>query len=752
MLIRFVLFCLLSIQSALTLSAVQSLTDAELKWLQQHADILTVGIAEVPPQQAFVNKQGQLDGLAIEYLDAVEAALGVRFERVLLPSYGEMMRQARQRQIDIVYAASHTRAREAFLDFTRPYNFVSNNIFVREGDAKLDTLAQFEGEPFAVTAGTAVAEYVRKNYPGIELVPVRSSREAFNLLTAGQVRGVGATAASAYKHTFEAGLHNVALVGPLGYDYAISMAARNDWPRLAGILQKALDSLPPEQIAAIQARWNRPVDETRIDLEVVREYLAIAAFLLVVLIALGLFWWARALKREIRQRQEAESRLTYLAYHDEITGLLNRSGFLKALEARHDAKATYSLMLLGLDQFRIKNEIWGQKTGNDILGNTAQRLQEQLPEGAVIGRVGGDEFAVLFDEAQTRDNMLLEQIMREIRRPMVFDDNALQVISATGGIVAVNNPLGRAELSLQQAEVALKHAKREHRGSYMRYEASMGQNDTRDQLWKEQLVLAIEHNQLFLEYQPQLDLHLHRVVGFEALVRWQHPERGRVSPADFIPLAERTGLISALGDWVLSTACRQACRWRRDGLEFDYIAVNVSVRQFADADFARKVMAVLKETGLPPQCLELEITETLFMNEYDAVRKTLDELSAEGIRFSIDDFGTGFSSLLYLKQLPVETLKLAQEFVLDIVDDSSSLQIVNAATRLGHSLGMRIIAEGVEGEEVESILQRLDCDLIQGYLYSRPVPASQVDAEWLQQLAWQSEAAAQQAEAVPPDA
>jgi len=743
-LVRFVLILILF--SSPAWGRLASFTEAEILWLQQHQDSLRVGIAEVPPQQAYLNRDGKLEGLAIEYLDAVETALGVKFERVMFPSYGDMIRQSRARNIDIVYAASRTSRREQFLSFTAPYNYVSNNIFVRKGEEHNSNLAYFAGKSFAVTAGTAVAEYVSKNYPGIKLVPVRSSREAFSLLSAGQVAGVGATAASAYKHVFEAGLPNIVLVGPLGYDYAITMAARNDWPLLMPLLQKGLDSLSAAQVEAIEQRWNRPADKARIDLERIKGSLTWLLTAGALIIALGLFWWNRTLKREIRQRTEAESQLSFLAYHDVTTGLLNRSGFLKALEQLHQERLPYTLILLGLDQFRVKNELWGQHIGNEILQHLAQRLEAYLPARMTVSRLGGDEFAVLCRRADMPQDSMLEQLLREVRRPMVLADGSVQVITASCGVTVVEQPLERAEVALQQVEVALKHAKREQRGSFLQYDATMGQSDIQSQVLKDQLSLAIEHDQLFLEYQPQLDLRQHKVVGFEALVRWQHPERGRVPPCDFIPLAESSGLISALGDWVLKSACYQAARWRSQGLDFEYVAVNVSVRQFVDADFPRKVMGVLAETGLPPSVLELEITETLFMGENEEVRKTLNSLSAQGIRFSIDDFGTGFSSLLYLKQLPVETLKLAQEFVLDLAEDSSSLQIVHAATRLGHSLGMRVIAEGVEGEEVDRILQGLGCDMVQGYLYSRPVPSSQVNAEWLQGLGWRCEAMAQQAQ------
>jgi len=727
---------LLSLFSQTLLAAPLELTEEESRWLAQHQTI-RIGIAEVPPQQAFVNDQGELEGLAIEYLDAIEEKLGVSFERALADSYGEMIRQARQRQVDIVYAASRTDEREQFLDFTRPYSYLSNHIFVRAGDESLKTLSDFDGLSFAVTAGTAVAEYVKTNYPAVKLIPVKSSKEAFSLLTAGQVVGVGATAASAHVHAYKAGLHNIMLVGPLGFDYAVSMAARNDWPLLVGIIQKSIDSLSPDQIEAIKGRWSQPMDMARSDLARIKENMALLLTAGALLMIGALFWWNRSLKWEIGNRKQAEQRLSFLAYHDETTGLLNRAGFMKALEQYHADGRPYALLLLGLDQFRVKNELWGQDIGNEILRQTAQRLQTSIVQQARMSRIGGDEFAVLFESDLIPDETTARKILSEIRRPMMLSDHSLQVVSATAGVVEVDTTSGRAGSTLQRAEVALKYAKRQQRGDVLWYDASMGQSDTQDQIWKEQLVLAIDNNQLFLEYQPQLDLQSHEVVGFEALVRWQHPEKGRVPPCDFIPLAERTGLISALGDWVLKTACQQACDWRKQGVAFEYIAVNVSVRQFVDADFARKVMLVLTETGLPPHCLELEITETLFMNEFESVRSTLEQLSRQGVRFSIDDFGTGFSSLLYLKQLPVETLKLAQEFVLDIAQDSSSLEIVSAATQLGHSLGMRVIAEGVEDAVAQGVLQTLDCDLVQGYYYSRPVAAEMITQQWLTELSGQ---------------
>lgn len=744
--------------------AAATLTESERLWLQQQNNTLRVGIAEVPPQQAYLNEHGKLEGLAIEYLDAVEAALGVEFERVLAPSYGDMMRMARAREIDIVYAASRTAERETFLSFTSPYNYVSNNIFVRAGDEPLNSLALFSGERFAVTEGSAVSEYVHTHYPDINLVKARSSAEAFNMLTAGQVRGAAATAASAYKYAYEAGLHNVALSGSLGYDYAISMAGRNDWPVLTGILQKALDSLSSAQIETIQARWSSPSDSARVDLAQLREYLLVGALSIGLLVLTGLFLWNRMLQREVAQRRQAEARLEFLAYHDVTTGLLNRSGFLQALERCECQQGGCGLVLLGLDEFRVKNELWGQQTGNEILHCMGVRLKSVLPEPLALARIGGDVFAILFtldanefEKCTVEDNPLpqghesgrgeraqlsafAERLLEEVRCPMQLSDNSRQVISATCGGVVMSDGQERVTLCLQQAEVALKYAKREQRGGFMLYNASMWQDDTSSLRWTEQLLLAIKSGQLFLEYQPQLDLQRHRVVGFEALVRWLHPERGRVPPGEFISHAEQSGLISALGEWVLKEACRQACTWRMQGLDFDYVAVNVSVRQFVDADFARKVLRVLEETGLPAHCLELEITETLFMNEYDSVCETLHSLSRHGIRFSIDDFGTGFSSLLYLKQLPVETIKLAQEFVLDITGDASSRQIVSAATQLGHSLGMRVIAEGVEDEAVEQVLQDLNCDVVQGYLYSKPVPVSEVSADWMQRLALQSRA------------
>jgi len=317
---------------------------------------------------------------------------------------------------------------------------------------------------------------------------------------------------------------------------------------------------------------------------------------------------------------------------------------------------------------------------------------------------------------------------------LLLENGTVQIVTATAGIDLQVVQKDRLELPLERAEMALKHGKRIRRGSYHLYDPLMSHDLGEDQQRKDELKLAIQQNQLFLEYQPQLDVAAGRLIGFEALVRWQHPKKGRISPAEFIPDAERLGLISALGDWVLKQACRQAQSWRQEGLAFDHIAVNVSVQQFAEGDFVSRVTRILESTGLPPGYLELEITETLFMSEFEKARRSLETLSQLGIKFSIDDFGTGFSSLMYLKQLPVGTIKLAQEFILDITHDTGSYQIVRAATQLGKSLGMNVIAEGIEDLEIQQILLDLDCHWAQGYYYSKPLPPNRVDSRLLEVL------------------
>jgi diguanylate cyclase (GGDEF)-like protein len=742
--LRCLLFCLICFFSV-GVSAAANLTEEERFWLSENSANLRVGLAEVKPYMVTVADDGQLEGLVIDYLDAIGQSLGVEWNYHLADSYGEMIRQAKNGDYGVVGFVTKTPARAEFLDFTEPFTFIENRIFVRQSSSADTGLQDLSGKKMALTAGSALDEHVSRYYSDIQLVGTKTSREAFGLLASGEVDAVGATVSSAYLNVFEAGLHNIRMAGHAGLDYAVAIGSSKEYPMLASIMSKGLASLSPEGREAINQRWVRPEQPDQISKATVTQLLWVGGILIFLVGLVAMTVWNRSLKREIAQRQEAEGRLTYLAYHDEISRVFNRQGFLRELDQAVVRQAEqhkhYAVIVFGLDHFRAKNDLLGQMVGNNILFRVAERIQSQLPDYAICARINGDEFAVLIQPAGLQElDHLIPRVLDNIAMPMLVTDGTVVLVSASAGFCLVTARNDRSEKALEQAEIAMKQAKRSCRGHYLRYSAGMSEQAAEEQEWKDQLKLAMHRNQqqLYLVYQPQIDLKSKSVVGFEALLRWQHPEKGMVSPALFVPMAERHGLIGELGLWVLNEACRQARAWLDEGISFDRIAVNVSVRQFMSAGFADEVVETLKLQSLPPDMLELEITESLFIAEFDKARATLEKLSRVGVRFSIDDFGTGFSSLMYLKQLPVEKLKLAQEFVLDLQQDVSSYQIVRAATQLGHSLGMTVIAEGVETAEIQQTLVELDCDQIQGYFYSRPLPPEEVCPQLMAQLGEQA--------------
>ncbi len=440
----------------------------------------------------------------------------------------------------------------------------------------------------------------------------------------------------------------------------------------------------------------------------------------------GLFLWNRSLKKEVKSRQKIEEEVRYLAFHDDLTGVRNRQYFkdmLQDLDADGEKTPPFALLLFGLDAFRLINDSLGHKVGDYMLKRVAERIQSRLETGCEVARISGDEFAVFVpgDNNQVALTNLVEILIAEVSKPMSHGDQSLTIASSVG--IASNHEGALDTLAvLEYADLALHRAKEVNPGGYMFYCAEMTAQMNERQALASALREALNNKQLYLEYQPQLVMGSGKICGFEALVRWNHPEKGRIPPNIFVEIAEKEGMMITLGDQVLNMACKQAVLWQRQGVGFERVAVNVSVKQFVEPDFVEKVLNTLEQTGLSADALELEITESLFMGDLAQAKETMLALNEKGVQFAIDDFGTGFSSLLYLKNLPVDKLKLDQGFIREITKDNSSLQIVKASLQMGHALRMSVIAEGVETEEERALLMELNCDQAQGYLYSRPLP------------------------------
>jgi diguanylate cyclase (GGDEF)-like protein/PAS domain S-box-containing protein len=437
---------------------------------------------------------------------------------------------------------------------------------------------------------------------------------------------------------------------------------------------------------------------------------------------------------DITKVKESQDKLDHLAHHDPLTGLPNRLLFHDRLQHAMVRAARTSLQLavlfIDLDRFKNVNDTLGHHVGDELLKQVAGSLSGCLREDDTLARLGGDEFIVLLEdvEGESGARMVAEKLMALFERPLHVAGNELFV---TGSVGISLFPQDAADLNIliRNADVAMYQAKARGRNGFQFYAPSMD-GDGIERLRLEALLRrSLEKGEIRLAYQPQIDLESGRLVGVEALARWHNAELGEVPPSRFIPLAEDIGFIAQLGGWVLGEACRQMVAWQAAGLAVPKVAVNLSGRQFDRGGIVASVEQVLRETGLAPRRLQLEVTESVIMNTGDALR-TINELHAIGVELAIDDFGTGYSSLAYLKQLPVQTLKIDRSFIKDIPAGTDDDAIAIAIIQLGKSMGLSVIAEGVENEEQAAFLLRHGCTLAQGYLYGRPMAPGRLMEQW----------------------
>jgi diguanylate cyclase (GGDEF)-like protein/PAS domain S-box-containing protein len=430
--------------------------------------------------------------------------------------------------------------------------------------------------------------------------------------------------------------------------------------------------------------------------------------------------------KDITDRKRAEATINQMVYHDALTGLPNRRLFKDRLtlalnQARHH-EHKLAVMFLDLDRFKVINDTLGHTIGDQLLKATAERLKACVREFDTVARMGGDEFTILLPEIAQEEvaHGIARRIMQEIKRPMLIEGQELHVTTSIG-IALYPNDGDDADTLMKHADKAMYRAKESGKNTFRMYDERMNDRSHDLLLLENDLRKALEREEFLVYYQPQLDLRTGAIVGMEALVRWRHPERGLVSPGEFIPLAEETGLIVPLGEWVLRTACRQAKEWQDRGFPPLRVAVNLSAKQFQQDDLVKMVANVLVETGMKPELLELEITESVAMVQVNRAIVTLQELTALGIEIAIDDFGTGYSSLTYLKNFPIHRLKIDQSFVRDLTTDSGDAEIVATIIAMAKSLGLDVIAEGVETAEQLQFLRAHGCHEMQGSLFSDPV-------------------------------
>ena len=447
----------------------------------------------------------------------------------------------------------------------------------------------------------------------------------------------------------------------------------------------------------------------------------------------GRFAGYRGVSRDITPRKQAEERIQYLASHDSLTGLPNRVMFgellnhVLALSQRHERR--FAVLFVDLDRFKFINDSLGHEAGDELLREVSRRLKSTLRSGDIVARLGGDEFVLVLQDLPGSEQAggVARKLLSAVIRPIEINGQECRVTASIGISMYPDDAQDEASL-MTHADIAMYHAKEEGKNNFQFYDGRLETMSLERLTLETRLRRAIERQELSLHYQPKLDLATNRIAGVEALLRWTSAELGAVSPAKFIPVAEETGLILAIGKWVLRSACAQCVQWQRAGLPPVRVAVNLSPRQLDDPELVAAVRDVLAGTGLAPDLLELEVTESSVMHHVERALEVLGALKAMGVRLAIDDFGTGYSSLAQLKRFPIDTLKVDRSFIRELPRDAEDRAIAEAIIAMGKTLSLTVVAEGVETLEQQEFLRARACDQMQGFYFSKPMAAADVEA------------------------
>jgi len=450
------------------------------------------------------------------------------------------------------------------------------------------------------------------------------------------------------------------------------------------------------------------------------------------------------LRQLLSDREIREQRLRHESVHDPLTGLPNRTLFMRRLsDATHRARrghdGLFAVLFLDVDGFKLVNDSMGHHVGDEMLVTIARRLEGCVRGGDIVARLGGDEFAILLERIlDVRDAaMVAERVQEALHTPLMIGGYE-HATSASIGVALSTGASEQPEYVLRSADIAMYRAKNSGRGRYEMFDRAMhAEALTRLQI-ETDLRHAFERDEFFLHYQPIVSLSTGRIVGAEALIRWRHFERGIVSPATFVPVAEDTGLVVPLGRWVLREACRQAHEWQSQGVDGQHfaISVNLSVREFAQPDLVKAVASILEETGLPPQALRIEITESAIIGQKHPAIETVEQLRKLGVAIHLDDFGTGYSALSYLHRLPLDAVKIDRAFTSSIDLEERPLHVVKAIVSLSHAIGLEVVAEGVTNLRQLELLRGMGCDLAQGFIFSRPCSTEELGSLLAKEPRW----------------
>ncbi|WP_457673482.1 EAL domain-containing protein [Thiolapillus sp.] len=688
-----------------------------------------VGIYQNEPK-IFLDREGKPDGFFAELLDRVADEEGWILDYIPC-EWQACLKKLQEGSLDLMpdVAYSEQRARKLLLGSEVVLSSWSV-VYVQQGK-NIPSLKELDGKGLAVVKGSiqyrVLVEELRKLGVKPNFHEVDAFSDVFRLVSIGWVDAGLVNTYYGRRHAREFKLRPTSiLVNPSLLVFAAAPGKRE----LLDVLDRHVREWKTDKDSVYyqaMEHWFKPLEKGDSVPGWIRWVLVLAGIVALVLSALVLLF-RTLVRRKTVELEEKTRNLEHLANHDLLTGLPNRKLFFDRLKQslRRVSRSgeLLAVLYIDLDQFKQINDSFGHAVGDEVLKEITKRLRGAVREQDTIARLGGDEFAVVMETLKEPESTMhcVKRLQEALREPLTVQQFQF-ILSISIGISLYPQDGQDAHTLLRNADTAMFKAKEAGRGTFQYYVEEMTRTAIERTRMEADMRRALRENQFEVCYQPQISLSTGRVVGFEALVRWHHPEHGLIPPGQFIPMAEDTGLILALGEWVLRTACRQIALWRREGMDPGLISVNISARQLRGYALLDVVRKAVRETGCRTDWLELELTESFIMSHTRQAISVMTELRELGVSLAVDDFGTGYSSLAYLKQLPLSKLKIDRSFIKGIPDDEDDVAIVRAVIALGKTLNLKIIAEGVETKEQEELLRQEQCDEVQGYYYARALGA-----------------------------
>lgn len=721
----------------LTLHSITSVMARDLK--NTPGQNIRVGVFPNPPV-AFKDKQGQWRGISIDTLQAIADEKGWKLEFVE-NSYSDLLKDFENEKIDLISMMAYSDKRAQKYTFSK-ISLISNwGLLYSRPDSEISSLLDLDGKRVGVMKNNihdrAFRNLAKKFGLNIKIVELANFRDVMKSVQAGEIdagvanRLFGALNANKY-NLVETGI----IFNPINIHY--SSLNPNNKVILNIIDQKLRDYKANKDsiyFTSIQRWMNLNSDSTSyrwlIWVTVGLVSLVIVMLGLTVLLNRQVAIRTHELQLEVEERREAERKLDELAYYDSLTKLPNRISLLEHLKVAigraRRKKNKIAVLFIDIDRFKTVNDTLGHDAGDQLIIKISKRLQTCLRDEDSIHRFGGDEFVAILQDITDLPSVthVTKRMLNSLSKPVKISSTEI-FSSVCIGISLYPDDDDNIENLLKYADAAMYHAKEQGGNNYQFYNQEFTQRIQKRLDLESRLRRALENEEFLLHYQPIYNLKDQKLIGVEALIRWQDPEHGLIMPDEFIPFAEEAGLIIPIGDWVLEQACKQVVEWDAQGFKNLHLAVNISSLQFNYGKLYSNVISILNKTGLAAQRLELEITERIFLNITDNVKNTLDKLTHDGIKLSIDDFGTGYSSLSYLKKLPIDTLKIDRSFIMGIPEDKDDVQIAATIITMAHGLGMDVVAEGIETKEQLQYLISLNCGRGQGYFLSKPLPAENI--------------------------